>query len=152
MPKAPPPAVAKLRASIAGNESWARTPDRAARTAPARQARWQKYLDRAKELAGPAATDQDIEQRAHHLYKADMKRAALASIKARKAKGGDGAAARDRARAALRRLATIDDCPDTELAALVCDAIAELRAAESDCPLSDNGQTDSSDSTFWGDA
>lgn len=88
MPKAPSSAAAKLRASIAGNESWARTPDRAARTAPARAARWQKYLDRAREIAGPAASDQDIEQRAHHLYKADMKRAALASLKARKAKDG----------------------------------------------------------------
>lgn len=39
---------------------------------------------------------------------------------------------RDKARAALRRLATIDDCPDAELAALVCDAIAELRGAESE--------------------
>lgn len=39
---------------------------------------------------------------------------------------------RDKAMAALRLLATINDCPDDQLAALVCDAIAELRAAESE--------------------
>lgn len=39
---------------------------------------------------------------------------------------------RDKALAALRRLATINDCPDDQLAALVCDAISELRAAESE--------------------
>ena len=43
------PQQARLRASIAGNESWARTPDRAARTQRARDACWHRYL------SGPAS-------------------------------------------------------------------------------------------------
>jgi hypothetical protein len=77
---------------IAVLESWARTPDRAARTAPAREANWQKYLDRARELAPEGASAEDIKYRAECLRKADMHRLALASAKARQAskKGGDG--------------------------------------------------------------
>jgi hypothetical protein len=90
------PAVRSNRASVAVLESWARTDDRAARTQPARDANWRKYLDRARELAPDGASAEDIEYRADCLRKADMKRLALASAKARAArKGGapDGEAA-----------------------------------------------------------
>jgi hypothetical protein len=81
-------------ASLAVLESWARTPDRAARTQRARDANWQKYIDRATELAPERASAEDIEYRAECLRKADMHWLALASAKARAArKGGDDAAA-----------------------------------------------------------
>jgi hypothetical protein len=73
----------KLITSLAVLESWARTPNRADRTAPAREANWQKYLERARELAPDGASDEDIEYRADCLRRADMKRLALASAKAR---------------------------------------------------------------------
>jgi hypothetical protein len=76
---------------IAVLESWARTPDRAARTQPARDANWQKYLDRARELAPEGASAEDIEYRAECLRKADMHRLALASVKARRARKAGGA-------------------------------------------------------------
>lgn len=82
------PQDAHLRAQVAAHESWARTPDRAARTAAARNARWQRYLARAAELAPAGATPEDIEQRAEHLRQADMRRMALASAKARRARAG----------------------------------------------------------------
>lgn len=75
--------VRSNRASVALLESWARTPDRAARTQPARDANWQKYIERARELAPDGASDEDIEYRADCLRKADMKRLALASAKVR---------------------------------------------------------------------
>ena len=75
---------ARLRAQVAAHESWAQTPDRAARTAPARDALWQRYLERAAELAPPGATPEDINRRAEHLRQADMKRMALASARARR--------------------------------------------------------------------
>lgn len=83
----------KLVTSLAVLESWARTPDRAARTQPARDANWQKYLDRARQLAPEGASAEDIEYRAECLRKADMHRLALASAKARARKAGDGNAA-----------------------------------------------------------
>jgi len=80
------PQVARLRASAAGYTSWARTPDRSARTAPAREARWQKYLERARELQGPDATAEAVERAAESLRQADMARMSLAAVKARQAK------------------------------------------------------------------
>jgi hypothetical protein len=76
---------------IAVLESWARTPDRAARTQPARDARWAKYLEQARELAPTGADEADIEYRAECLRKADMHRLALASAKARQARKTGGA-------------------------------------------------------------
>lgn len=64
----------KLRASIAAHESWAATPDRAARTAPARRALDQKFLDQA---GGDPV-------RAAHLRKAHYQRLALKSARARR--------------------------------------------------------------------
>ena len=65
---------AQLIASIAAHSSWAKTPDRAARTAPARRALEQKFLD---------AADGDP-VRAEHLRKAHFKRLALKSAQARR--------------------------------------------------------------------
>jgi hypothetical protein len=53
------PAVRSHTASAAVLESWARTPDRAARTQPARDAMQQKYLERARELAPEGASAED---------------------------------------------------------------------------------------------
>lgn len=75
-----------LVASIAAHESWARTPNRSARTAPARAALDQKFLD--------AAGGDPV--RAAHLRKAHFARLALKSAQARRkgreAGGLDGAA------------------------------------------------------------
>jgi hypothetical protein len=88
------PEQTRTRASLAAHESWARTPDRQARTAPARQARWAKYLERARELQGPDATPEAIEQAAEHLRQADMARMSLQAQRARAQKwGGAGDAA-----------------------------------------------------------
>jgi len=64
----------RLVASIAAHESWARTPDRSARTAPARAALDQKFLDAAE--GDPV--------RAAHLRKAHFARLALKSAQARR--------------------------------------------------------------------
>ena len=84
-PSCPPSLLRPARRSPR-DESWARTPDRAARTAPARAARRQQFLDRARELQGPEATAEAVEQAAGHLYKADMARMSLKATKARQAK------------------------------------------------------------------
>lgn len=64
-----------LAGQIAAHESWARTTDRSARTAPARAAQDQKFLDQAD--GDPV--------RAQHLRVAHFKRLALKSAKARRA-------------------------------------------------------------------
>lgn len=64
----------RLIASIAAHESWARTPDRSARTAKARAALEQKFLD--------AADGEPV--RAEHLRRAHYKRLALKSARARR--------------------------------------------------------------------
>ena len=64
----------KLRSQIAAHESWAHTPDRAARTAPARAALDAKFLQLAE--GDP--------QRAGHLRKAHFARLALKSARARR--------------------------------------------------------------------
>ena len=63
-----------LAASIAAHESWAATPNRSARTAPARAARDAKFLEQAN--GDPV--------RAAHLRKAHFKRLALKSAQARR--------------------------------------------------------------------
>jgi hypothetical protein len=78
------PEEAHQRASIAAHESWARTPDRSARTAPARDARWKKYLEKARALAPPGADQTDIARRAEHLRQADLKRMAYLSARSRR--------------------------------------------------------------------
>lgn len=63
-----------LNASLAAHESWANTTDRTARTAKAREALHQKFLD--------AAGGDPV--RAEHLRKAHFKRLALKSAQARR--------------------------------------------------------------------
>jgi hypothetical protein len=82
------PEQARTRAALASHESWARTADRAARTAPAREARRAKYLERARELQGPDATPEAVERAADHLYRADMARMSLKAAQARARKAG----------------------------------------------------------------
>lgn len=64
----------QMAASVAAHESWARTLDRTARTAPARAALDRKFLD---------AADGDP-VRASHLRKAHFARLALKSAQARR--------------------------------------------------------------------
>lgn len=66
---------------LAAHESWANTVDRTARTAPARAALEQKWLDQAE--GDP--------QRAASLKKAYYARLALKSAQARRARKGGGA-------------------------------------------------------------
>jgi hypothetical protein len=68
------PQERQLIARIAAHESWANTPDRTSRTAPARAALGQKFLDQA---GGDPI-------RAQHLRKAHFARLALKSAKARR--------------------------------------------------------------------
>lgn len=63
-----------LIASVAAHESWARTPNRGARTAPARAALDRKFMEQAE--GDPV--------RAAHLRKAHFKRLALKSAQARR--------------------------------------------------------------------
>ena len=70
-----------LLASAAADQSWANTSDRAKRTAPAREAFWQRFLD---ECDGDAV-------RAESAYKSHMKRLAAKSAAARRRTGGDAA-------------------------------------------------------------
>lgn len=64
----------RIAASIAAHESWAQTSNRAARTAPARAARDQKFLEQAD--GDPV--------RAEHLRKAYFARLALKSAQSRR--------------------------------------------------------------------
>jgi hypothetical protein len=83
------PAERSLRGQIAVHESWARTPDRAARTANARQAadeRFEREVDPDGVL--PPA---ERAQRAEHARKAYFTRLALRSAQARRARKGGAA-------------------------------------------------------------
>lgn len=86
------PKVRELRARLGAHASWANTPDRQARTAPARAARAAKYEQRAREMH-PDATDQQIAQVAEHLMKAEMTAMSLKAAQARKRKAAARAAA-----------------------------------------------------------
>lgn len=87
------PSERSLAARIAAHDSWAHTPDRSARTAPARAALDQKFLD--------AAGGDPV--RAEHLRKAHFSRLALKSAKARRRS---------------KELAAEADAAETELAAI----------------------------------
>lgn len=84
-----------LRASHAAHVSWAMTLDRAGRTAAARQARWERYVAKAREIhAGHDVSEEFIAQVAEHLRAADMRKMAYASAKARRRnKGATGESA-----------------------------------------------------------
>lgn len=82
----------RLQSSIAAHESWANTSNRSARTAPARAALDQKFLDAAE--GDP--------QRAEHLKKAHFQRLALKSAQSRRK---------------ARELTEVAEAADAELAA-----------------------------------
>lgn len=67
----------RLRSELAAHMSWANTIDRTARTAPAREGLWNKFL---REAGGDPLA-------AESLRKAHYKRMALRSAKARKRRG-----------------------------------------------------------------
>lgn len=73
-----------LAASIAANESWAHTPDRSARTAPARAALMARF-ERAVDPEGVLLPDERA-RRAENKRKAYFQRLALTSVKARRAR------------------------------------------------------------------
>lgn len=83
----------RLRSQIAAHESWAHTEDRAARTAPARRALDEKFLEQA---GGDPV-------RAEHLRKAHFARLALLSASARR-KSRELREAAEAAEAELRAL------------------------------------------------
>ncbi len=84
------PSERSLIASIAGNQSWANTPDRAARTDKARKA----LVDRFEKLVNPAITDPVARAAAaENLRRAHYKRMALKSAQSRRAKAARGEAA-----------------------------------------------------------
>lgn len=81
------PEQIRLRGAAGAHKSWANTKDRQARTAKAREARWQRYRDRAREIhAGVEVTDEFIDQVAEHLRQADLKAMAFKSARARQRK------------------------------------------------------------------
>lgn len=69
-----PESERRMRASIAAHESWAATPDRTARTAPARRGLEERFL---REAGGDPV-------RAAHLRKAHFQRLALKSAVSRR--------------------------------------------------------------------
>lgn len=71
----------RLRAQFAANDSWARTPDRSARTAPARKA----MLDKFEQQVDPDGTLTPAERakRAESARKAHFQRLAFKSAQAR---------------------------------------------------------------------
>jgi hypothetical protein len=76
------PSEKSLRGEIAAHESWARTEDRSARTAPARRA----MLDKFEQQVDPdnELTPAERAKRAEHARKAHFKRLALKSAQARR--------------------------------------------------------------------
>ncbi|WP_328435506.1 hypothetical protein [Nocardia puris] len=80
------PTERTLQARIAAYESWARTADRAARTAKAREALTTKF----ERLVDPDGllSPEDRAYRAEHARRAHYTRLALKSAKARRERGG----------------------------------------------------------------
>lgn len=91
----------KLAASIAAHESWAHTPDRAARTAKARSTMLAKF----EQLADPDGTLLPAERarRAEHLRKAHFQRLALKSAQSRR-RAREASSAAEAAEAELRAM------------------------------------------------
>ncbi len=99
-------AESKLRAQIAVHTSWAQTPDRSARTAPARAALMAKF--EAEVDPDGVLTPAERARRAGHLRKAHFQRLALKSARARR-KAKEAAA---EAEAAETELADLGGAPD----------------------------------------
>ena len=72
-------------ARLAAHESWAATPDRAARTAPARAGLLARFHREARERLGPAASEADVAAAAESARKAHYSRISRAGVAARKA-------------------------------------------------------------------
>ena len=89
MPDARTSTERQLAARIAAHESWATTPDRTARTAPAREAFRAKF----EHQVDPAGTLLPVERakRVENAIKAHYARLALASARARRRSGGTAA-------------------------------------------------------------
>lgn len=87
MPARTPPPTSSLQASIAAHASWARTPDRPARLAPAHEARDRRI---ARDYGIPAELEQtdpaEYVKRLESAKKAYFGKLALKSVKARAAK------------------------------------------------------------------
>jgi hypothetical protein len=116
-----------IRASIAADERWSRTTDRAAATAAARQAfndRFEQLVDPAGELAPDERT-----RRAASARRAYMKRLALRSAQSRRRAAGLRHAAAD-----SKRTATELDGAACDLDRLADETDAELRAVQ-DSPV-----------------
>ncbi len=79
-----------LRARLAAHESWARTADPSARTAPARQAALERF-ERQVDPDGVLPPEERA-RRAEHAKKAYFIRLAVASAKARRGRAKGGAA------------------------------------------------------------
>lgn len=79
-----PDSTRQLRGSIGAHESWARTPDRSARTQPARDA-FNARFERQADPDGRLLPEERA-RRAEHLRKAYYARLALAGLQARKSK------------------------------------------------------------------
>lgn len=96
-----PPSERTLAGRIGAHESWAHTPDRAARTAPGRAA----FAAKFERLADPDGTLPPRERaiRAEHLRKAHFHRLALASARARR-RSRELISEADRAESALAEL------------------------------------------------
>lgn len=72
-------------ARMAAHESWARTGDRAARTANARAALQARFEREARERLGPDASDRQVAAAANSARKAHYARISAAGVAARKA-------------------------------------------------------------------
>lgn len=72
-------------ARLAAHESWARTPDRSARTAPARRGLDARFEREARDRLGPEATSRQIADAAESARKAYYSRLSAAGVKARTA-------------------------------------------------------------------
>ena len=71
-------------ARLAAHESWARTPDRAARTAPAARGLLARFEREARDRLGPAASDQQVAAAADSARKAHYARMSAAGVAARR--------------------------------------------------------------------
>lgn len=76
------PAERAAIARIASHESWARTPDRTARTRPAREAADQRFLDQVD--PGRVLPEEERARRAAHARSAYFARLQLKAAKARR--------------------------------------------------------------------
>ena len=72
------------QARLAAHESWARTPDRSARTSAARAGLAARFEREARERLGPGASDRQVADAAESARKAYYQRLAAAGVAARK--------------------------------------------------------------------